>query len=346
MKPLAALTLIAALTPAVPATAVQAQAPSPARTTTGTAAGAATGPATTGAATTGAAAPDCPPAEARVRPGSNVRERNELSPAQALDVERELSALLAALNLFGRPDRAPRPDPAPGPPVRSGQRVNIPVYFHVLHDGPTGNVPTTAVRRQIKVLNDSHSGRGPGARTGFTFELKGVTRTENARWYSDPERYESEFKPKLRKGGASTLNLYSADMGEQLLGWSTFPWKYRSEPKMDGVVVHPGSLPGGTIENFDRGHTATHEVGHWLGLYHTFQDGCSGEGDRVADTPPERDPTNGCPEGKDTCAGGGPDPIHNYMDYSFDACMNQFTPGQGARMRKIWDAYRAGGGTV
>ncbi|MFB4313520.1 zinc metalloprotease [Actinomadura sp. 21ATH] len=324
MKPLVAATLIAALAPAVPATsAAPGPAPAPA-----------------------AAGPDCPPAAARVRPGSQVRERNELTPAEATGVERELRALLDRLGLLAPQAPSPR-DPSPRPPYRAEGRVNVPVYFHVLHDGASGNVSRATVQRQIEVLNRAHAGSGArAAATGFTFTLKGVTRTDNAGWYRDPERHEATFKPRLRKGDARTLNLYSADMGEDLLGWSTFPWKYRAEPKMDGVIVHPGSLPGGTIPNFDQGHTATHEVGHWLGLYHTFQDGCGGEGDRVADTPAERDPANGCPDGRDTCPTPGKDPVHNYMNYSHDKCMHEFTRGQSTRMHQIWTAYRAGNGSV
>ncbi|MFI6520099.1 zinc metalloprotease [Spirillospora sp. NPDC050679] len=308
MKSLAAAVMIAAaLVPAVPPTAL-----------TGTAAAGGGG---------------CAPAEARVRPGAHgVRERNELTPGAARAVENELAALLARLG--AAPDQRTRARAA------GVTQVTVPVYVHVLHDGAKGNLPMATVQRQIAVMNSAYGGRYGGADTGVSFSLKGVTRTDNAGWFSDPEAHETAFKPKLRKGGAGTLNLYTASLGEELLGWSTFPWKYRSEPKMDGVVIHIGSMPEGTIQHFDRGFSAVHEVGHWLGLFHTFQDGCTGQGDRVADTPPERDPTNGCPASKDTCAGGDADPVHNFMDYGWDSCMNQFTAGQGQRIRKVWSAYR------
>jgi hypothetical protein len=234
----------------------------------------------------------------------------------------------------------------PGRPPKRQDPVRVPVYFHVLHDGSTGNIPDSMIRRQIDVLNAAHGGSGPGADTKFTFSLRTITRTDNASWYHDPLRYERRYKSHLHRGGAGTLNLYSADMGVQMLGWSTFPWRYKADPKMDGVVVHPQSLPGGRIRNFNLGHTATHEIGHWLGLYHTFQGGCSEAGDYVADTPPERDPTNGCPASKDTCPAPGRDPIHNFMDYAFDTCMNQFTGGQGTRMHHAWQVYRGAGASA
>ena len=92
---------------------------------------------------------------------------------------------------------------------------------------------------------------------------------------------------------------------------------------------------------YDLGMTLVHEAGHWVNLEHTFFGGCNAKGDFVDDTPPMKVPTSGCPEGKDTCSEPGLDPIHNYMDYSYDSCYNQFTAGQVARAQDAWLYYRA-----
>ncbi|OLT38058.1 hypothetical protein BJF79_28015 [Actinomadura sp. CNU-125] len=291
---------------------------------------------------------DCVPAAARLRTdprpdphghphGHGDAEHNVLGARESASIERDLNRLLDRLGLSLGPKA---PQDANAAERRAAKHITVPVYFHVLHDGSRGNVSDAKVRQQIKVMNAAYGGRYGGDDTDVSFDLRGIGRSDNADWFWYPEQYEQSYKPRLRKGGKGTLNLYSAYIEGDLLGWSTFPWSYRNDPKMDGVTINYGSMPGGHIDQYNRGFSAAHETGHWLGLYHTFQDGCGGEGDRVADTPAERDPANGCPEGKDTCWARGDDPIHNFMNYSYDTCMTSFTRGQGDRVHKVWAAYR------
>lgn len=220
---------------------------------------------------------------------------------------------------------------------------SIPVYWHRIHDanGSGGVVTNSQVSQQMAVLNAAYAG------SGFSFQTPVVDDTNNATWYTcSGGTCETQMKTALRQGGSNALNIYSNNMGGGLLGWATFPSSYASQPKMDGVVILFSSVPGGTAAPYDLGDTATHEVGHWMGLYHTFQGGCaksSTGGDGVADTPAEKSAAFGCPVGRDTCTGTsfpGNDPITNFMDYTDDACMNTFSAGQNARMNSMWVAYR------
>jgi len=96
----------------------------------------------------------------------------------------------------------------------------------------------------------------------------------------------------------------------------------------DKVSINWETLPDISTGPYAQGDTLPHEVGHWLGLEHTFEGGCSSTGDFVSDTAPEAFGGPGCPVGRDTCPGGGVDPITNYMDYTDDCCMFTFTSGQ------------------
>jgi hypothetical protein len=223
--------------------------------------------------------------------------------------------------------------------------ITIPVAFHVLRKDTTvagGNIPRSRITAQIAVLNDAYGGTTGGANTSFQFSLSSVDRTTNAGWFKLSQGKERKMKQALKIGGTETLNLYSADLGRNLLGWSYLAQDAQAVGVLDGVVVHYKSLPGGPWgSDYSAGDTTTHEVGHWLNLLHTFQGGCTGSGDYVADTPAEASAAYQCPAGRDTCSSAGVDPITNFMDYTYDSCMFEFTPDQAIRMQEAWAAYRA-----
>ena len=242
----------------------------------------------------------------------------------------------------------------PGDPTLPDGTITIDVYFHVIHDGSDGELTNKAVTDSIDVLNAAFAGSDSSADdpsgvafdTPYRFNLVATTYTDNATWFSqcDNSSVESAMKAALRDGDSGDLNIYSCQPGGGLLGWATFPAWYSGDPTDDGVVILDGSVPGGWASPYNEGDTLTHEVGHWMGLYHTFQGGCNGAGDSVADTNAERSPAYGCPVGRDSCASRktpGDDPIFNFMDYSDDDCMYEFTEGQAVRMFEQTDMYRS-----
>jgi Pregnancy-associated plasma protein-A len=240
--------------------------------------------------------------------------------------------------------------------ARPNGSVKIRVHFHGITDrAGHGFVSKRRFKRQIKVLNKAFSGHtGPKAvNTPFRFRLASIDRTKNKRWYNaSPLRKRGiklhrKMQRALRIGDALDLNISTVGMGPSgLLGYATFPGNYRRFPKLDGVVLLSGSLPGGNAnfgpgQVYNKGDTATHEIGHWLNLYHTFQGSCSRLNDYVTDTPAQVDGPNVfvCNPRLDTCRPHGKrsrDPVRNFMNYTDDRCLNQFTWGQRDRMNSAW----------
>ncbi|MGH1565510.1 zinc metalloprotease [Mumia sp. DW29H23] len=293
-----------------------------------------------------AAAPalDCAPTEtlaARTLKGlDGVVRAPEPSEATVVAYERDLKTRLARLDA-ARATPGARGD---GPRV-----ITVGVYAHVLKPSSGSKAVSRAkVRRQVKVMNRAYAGKqwSQARSTRIRFKLKDIDYTVNKAWYyaSLGSSESRAMRKALHRGKKRSLNLYIAAPTErgdlQVLGYATFPQRPKSKLKTDGVVIHKDSMPGGRFRGYNKGDTAVHETGHWLGLYHTFQGGCSKKNDRVADTPRERIPSFECPRGRDTCPAPGEDPIHNFMDYSYDRCMHHFTPGQIERMRKLWRVYR------
>jgi len=218
-----------------------------------------------------------------------------------------------------------------GPTARPIGSVTVPVWVHVIRKGTgvaNGDVPDAWITAQIQVMNDAW------ASTAFRFQLAGTTRTTNAAWYDMAnEAAELAAKTALKVGGPETLNVYLSDLSGGLLGYAYYAEDAAAVGVLDGVVLLNQSLPGGSAAPYNLGDTGTHEVGHWFGLAHTFEGGCTRTNDLVDDTEPEASPAFGCPVGRNTCrVTRTGDPIRNFMDYTDDACMNMFTRGQWTRM--------------
>src|ERR1035437_543407 len=244
-------------------------------------------------------------------------------------------------------------------PPTTNAIVTIPIVVHMLYFNATQSVSATRVQQQVDVLNkDYHKLNTDWNKTPSAFlplvadcevqfclaskDPSGAATTgivykqlaSNISWASD-----NKVKSTAQGGddpwdATKYLNLWVCNLGSGLLGYAQFPGGSTST---DGVVVLYSSLPGGSAP-YNLGRTATHEIGHWLNLYHIWGDdgsSCSGT-DYVADTPNQAGPNYGCKLNfphTDACTPIYPGVMFmNYMDYGDDPCLVMFTNGQATRM--------------
>jgi hypothetical protein len=236
----------------------------------------------------------------------------------------------------------------------------IPVVVHVIQStGGAGNLSDTLVRSQITVLNEDFRAiagtpGAPGTDTMIEFYLAttdpsgapttGIRRYTNNTWFGDNGNYWTSIAWNTQR----YLNIYTNNVGNgSVLGYVPDIPQGGSvlNTSADRVVILWDAFgrPGVGGAPYNQGRTCTHEVGHYLGLFHTFENGCGTAscfttGDRICDTNAESNPRFGCPTTATSCS--SLDPVRNYMDYTDDTCMTNFTAQQARRMRCTIQHYR------
>jgi hypothetical protein len=255
-------------------------------------------------------------------------------------------------------DGSTNPDPLYDP--FPGGSYLVDVWVHVLKNaGGDGEVPVEEIFEQLAVLNEDFRGiplsnGDPGADSRLFFRYLGHDVTTNTTWFNDSGAYYDT----LAVTPGSVLNIYTNSAGGALgyvptLPHSASPGFLGSDADRVVILWESFGRDRGLLPEYDLGRTTTHEVGHFFGLAHTFDSVCRASAspqclsnsDMICDTPPERQPNfEVCPpDVRDSCTQyAGNDPIENYMDYSYDACMDRFTNEQKRRIRCTIEHYRSG----
>jgi hypothetical protein len=247
--------------------------------------------------------------------------------------------------------------------------VTIPVVFHVVYRNSTQNISDAQIASQMTVLNkdfrniNSDASLVPAAFASLVADAEinfcMATQTPTGASFNGINRVSStrtsSFGTNDAVKSASTggvagwdpnryLNIWVCEIGGGILGYATFPGTATSTT--DGVVIDYNYLgtTGTATAPFNKGRTATHEIGHWLNLRHIWGDATCGS-DLVNDTPTHNTSNYGCPSYPhySTCSGSPIEMTMNYMDYTDDACMYMFSAGQKARMQAL---FGSGGARV
>ncbi|MEO0341742.1 MAG: zinc metalloprotease, partial [Bacteroidota bacterium] len=239
------------------------------------------------------------------------------------------------------------------PRLRSGdQLIKIPVVVHILYNNAKENISDAIVHSQLEVLNEDYRMLNPdqtnewaqAADINIEFYLASTDPQGNPtngiiRRYTTYSDWNTGSQMKFTNYGGSDawpsdqyLNIWVVDLKGGKMGFAQMPG---GPAKTDGVVIDYAFF-GRTNNNpkYGLGRTATHEIGHWLNLRHIWGDGGCHRDDFVSDTPSSDRPSTDCAEDKFTC--GSKDMVANFMDYSYDYCMNLFTEGQKTRMRSLF----------
>jgi hypothetical protein len=270
-----------------------------------------------------------------VSPGGAHQDPNAVSAAEADRIEREAEVLRML-----QPRSALAAAPA---------GVDVDVYVHVFYDRDTdrGNISADSIWDQMTRFNRTFSGYFGGSGTRFDFVLKSYERVPLDSVVVVPHSDKADrLARENHTGGKRTLNIWVADL-DGAAGYATFPWDVDDHPNIDGVWADFSTFPGTAAGDSGRsGDTVPHEAGHWLGLWHTHQNGCSDPGDSVDDTPySQLDAFFDCTPGettRDSCPNrAGNDPVRNIMSYAHDDCRDRFTSDQATRMSNRWDLHRA-----
>jgi len=237
---------------------------------------------------------------------------------------------------------------------RSNTTYTIPVVFHIVHNGGVENISKEQVLNGLDVINndfkrlnsDSINTRAIflpiAANCEIEFKLAqkdplgnctdGITRNLSPLSVGAND----DVKSVVSWDNNNYLNIWVVQSIESSSGGITAGYAYLPQPNQsaeyDGILIghnYVGDI--GTSTSSANGRTLTHEVGHYLGLRHTFQDGCDIDGDNCYDTPPVQNANYSCNYNTNSCASDSPDlpdQIENYMDYTDDACQNMFTLDQ------------------
>lgn len=226
--------------------------------------------------------------------------------------------------------------------------IAIPVVVHVLYNNETENISDEQIQSQITVLNQDFTKtntdfskvpeefKSIAAEVNIRFSIDSIVRLASARaeWGTDDEMKFSSSGGSDVIAPETKLNIWVCTIGGGILGYAQFPG---DTPTTDGIVINPQffGTTGSVTSPFNKGRTATHEVGHWLNLRHIWGDGNCSQDDFIEDTPLSDGPNYGCPE-YPLLRCDSNDNTMNYMDYTDDGCMYMFTKGQKDRMRAVF----------